>query len=153
MNIKILGVSLLLFVGCAEFKTPHFEKIDSIVVNDISGNTVTLLANAHFKNPNLVGGTFTTDSIQVIINDIPVGTLSAQKEFKVPSKEQFTVPLRAVIPLEKIYRNKNSLSGLLNTLILKKIKVAYKGNLIYNTLGIGYTYPIDIKEEIPLKKK
>lgn len=153
MKIIFFGISLLLFIGCVEFKKPHFEKVDSIVVGDISGNSVTLLANAHFENPNLLGGYFETNKIQVIINDIPVSTISSQEKFNVPSKEHFVVPLKAVVPLEKIYRNKKALGGLINTLILKKIKVAYKGSLIYYTLGIGYTFPIDVTDEISLKKQ
>ncbi len=147
-------IVVLFFVfSCNDFKKPEFIKIDSVQVEAVSGNTVTLSANAYFNNPNLVSGTFSSDGIQVLVNNVLVGNISSSEEFKVPAKKEFAVPLKAVIPLEKIYKNKNALEGILNSIFSKKVRVQYKGDLFYKALGFTYKYPIDITEDIKLKKK
>ncbi len=153
MNYKFLFFALFLLVSCNELEAPKFQTIDAISVKKINGNTITISAKAHFKNPNLLGGTFKTDSIQVFVNQVQVGTVSSTSDFTVPAKEEFSVPLQAIIPLEKIYTNQNSLGGIINSIFSKKITIQYKGDLIYKALGLHYSYPIDVTEEITLKKK
>ena len=74
----------------------------------------------------------------------------ASKEFKVPAKKEFSIPLEAQIPTQRIL-NKKNIGGLLNSLLNRKIKVQYKGDIDYKVLGFSDTYTVDRTEEVKLK--
>lgn len=47
-------------------------------------------------------------------------------------------------------RGTDAISSLISSLLKKKIKVQYKGKLIYKTFGFSYSYPIDETEMVKL---
>ena len=62
--------------------------LKNIKVVDSNIKNITLSADAHFINPNDVGGTLKTDNLKVFINDTEVAKFVSE-EFKVPSKKDF----------------------------------------------------------------
>jgi len=78
-----------------------------------------------------------------------LATISSES-FKVPAKKEFSIPLQAKIPSEKIL-NINNLGGLLNSLLSKKMTVQYIGDIKYKVLGFSHTYKIDKTEEVKIK--
>ena len=142
----------MFFVSCQEIQHPEFQRVETITIENITVNDLTVRANVLFNNPNLLGGTFNTEKITVYINDVPVGSVSANEDFKVPLKNTFTVPLQITVPIEKIYKNKNGLLSILQGVLRKKINVNFKGNLIYKIGGLQYKYPIDTTEELIIKR-
>ncbi|WP_299064126.1 hypothetical protein [uncultured Polaribacter sp.] len=146
---------LLLFLlinSCTVKEKPVFVRVDNIKLVSFAADTIRLKANAFFTNPNDVGGKITTEEIKVIINDEEVAQISSD-EFKVPAREEFSMPLLAVIPTKRILEsNKNGfLGGLLNSVLKKSIKVQLKGNLKYNVFGFSGDYAIDETEDIKIK--
>jgi|TARA_B110000240_G_C13470049_1_gene440523 hypothetical protein len=137
--------------SCAVNKKPLFIKVDDVKIVSASSDTIRLKAAAFFENPNGVGGTISTDEIQIIINGASIATVSVG-EFKVPSGAVFSVPLTAVIPTKKVFQNNKNgiLGGLINSLLKKSIKLRFKGNLKYKVFGFSNTYPIDKVQEIKL---
>ncbi len=87
----------------------------------------------------------------MIVNGAEVAQVSS-KEFKVPAKKEFAIPLVVEIPTRQIFKNNKNgiLSGLLNSILNKSIKVQFKGELRYKVLGFSKVYPIDKTEEIKL---
>lgn len=151
---KIIGLLLLIGMasGCAINKKPVFIKVDDVQVISVQMDTLRLAANAYFKNPNDVGGKITTEEIKVIVNGAELAQVSSE-EFKVPSRQEFRIPLKVVIPAKKVFENNRNgiIGGLINSLLNKTIKVQFKGDLKYKVLGISKTYPIDKTQEIKLR--
>ena len=142
----------LFFFSCSVKKALVFLKVDDIKIINITSDTIRLGANAYFNNPNDVGGKMYTDQIKVIINDAAIAQVSSDV-FKIPSRKDFTIPLKIAIPSKQIFENKKNgiLGGLLNVLTNKPVKVQLKGNLNYVVLGFKKEFIIDTIEEIIIK--
>jgi len=146
---------LVLFIviySCSVNKEPVFIKVDNVKILSFAADTLNLKADAFFENPNDVGGLISTENLSIIVNDIEVAHVSAE-EFKVPSRDKFTIPLTAKVPTKSLLdTNKNGvLGGLLNSLITKKVNVRIKGNLEYVVFGFKKEFLVDESEEIKIK--
>jgi len=143
---------ITLLSSCTFNEQPVFLKIDNVKVISFKDGVVSLKADAFFENPNDVSGKISTDEIAVIVNDIEVAKVFSD-EFSVPAKENFTVPLTANIPANKILEaNKsNALNSILNSLLTNKINIRFKGNLKYTVFGYKSEFLVDEVEEIKIK--
>ena len=148
----ILIASLLVLASCAVTKKPVFVKVDNVKIIDLNKNTITLGADAFFKNPNDIGGKFYTDSIQVWVNGAKLAKVSSEP-FKIPARKQFAIPMVVEIPIKRVFENNRNgiLGGLVDSFLNKSIKVRYVGNLYFRTLGISKTFPVNTVQEIKIK--
>jgi hypothetical protein len=148
-NLLYFTLLILLISSCSVNKQPTFIKVDNVKVSSFSGDTIRLKAEAFFTNPNDVGGKISTDEIKVIVNGAEVAHVSS-KEFKVPAREEFVIPLVVVIPAKKVFENNKNgiLGGLLNSFLKKSIKVQFKGDIKYKVFGYSSVYPVDQIQEI-----
>jgi hypothetical protein len=151
-NVLYSFFLFLVISSCSVKESPVFLKIDNVKIISFAADTIRLKADAFFENPNDVGGKISTDEIKIIVNGAPIAQVSSE-EFKVPARDNFTVPLIAVIPTKKLFDNgKNGiLGGLLNSFLKKSIKVQIKGDLKYNVFGFSNIYHIDKTEDIKIK--
>jgi len=147
-NLSFLLIFTLVF-NCSVKEKPEFLGLENIKVLDSNIKNITLSANAKFNNPNDVGGKLKTDNLKVFINDIKVATFSSE-EFKVPSKEDFEIPLTVTIATDSII-DKKSLGGLLGSLISQQLEVHYKGEIKYKVLGYSSTYDVDKTQKVKIK--
>ena len=144
-------VLVLVLSSCSLQKEPVFIKVDNVKVLSIAADTIKLKAIAFFENPNNVGGSISTDEIKIYVNDTEVAKVFSEK-FKVPAKDNFSIPMIAYIPTKNILNsNKNGmLGGLLNSLLTNKIKGRIKGNLHFSVFGFKKEFLIDKTQEIKL---
>lgn len=145
----ILSTILITILSCSVKEKPEFLRVNNIEVLESTTEYVTLTADAYFMNPNDIGGELKSDGIKVFINDNEMATVSS-KSFKVPAKKEFSIPLKANIPTDSIFSNKN-IGNLLGSLFNKKLKVQYIGDIKYKALGFTYVYEIDKTENIKIK--
>ncbi|MFY0712899.1 LEA type 2 family protein [Seonamhaeicola sp. NFXS20] len=145
----ILSTILLAVFSCSVKEKPEFLRIENIKVLESTSKNITFTADALFLNPNDIGGKLKTDAIKVFVNDNEMATVST-KSFDVPAKNEFSIPLKAVIPTDSIFSNK-SISGLIGSLFSKKIKVQYKGDIIYKVFGFSYTYNVNETQNVKIK--
>lgn len=138
-----------LLFNCSVTEKPEFLKLDNIKVVDSNSKNITLSADAFFLNNNDVGGTLKTDDLKVFINDNEVATIVSD-EFDVPKRKNFTIPLTVKVDTEKLI-DKNSLGGLLGSLISQKLKVQYKGEIKYKIMGYSSTYSVDEIQDVKIK--
>lgn len=148
-HVLLLLTILTSFFNCKVNEKPLFINVENIKVVESNSKNIILSANALFMNPNDIGGTLQTDEIKIYVNDNEVGYVSTER-FEVPAKKEFTIPLKATIPIDSIISNKN-IGGLIGSLFSKKIKVQYKGDIIYKTLGFSYRYDVDETEDVKFK--
>ncbi|TYA71484.1 LEA type 2 family protein [Seonamhaeicola marinus] len=150
MKRKVLIIlSTILFIGCTVNEHPEFLKVENIKITESSSKEITITADAYFLNPNDIGGKLKTDAIKVFVNDREMATVST-KTFDVPAKKEFSIPLKTKIPTDSILNTKN-IGGLINSLFSKKVKVQYKGDIIYKTFGFSYKYQVDRTDNIKIK--
>jgi hypothetical protein len=148
-NAVYFFLLFLVMSSCSITKKPIFIKVDQVEVVTATSDTVRLKAAAFFENPNSIGGTISSDKIEVFVNGEAIATVVVSP-FKVPAKEEFFVPLTAVIPTKRIFENNKNgiLGGLLNSFLKKSIQVQFKGNLKYKVLGFSKTYLVDKTTQI-----
>ncbi|MGB0981404.1 MAG: hypothetical protein ACPGUH_04810 [Winogradskyella sp.] len=148
-KLSLLSLTFLLLFSCSFTEYPEFVGVENVKIIDKNFKTFTLSADAHFKNPNDVGGTLKTDQLNVFINDMEVATI-VTKTFDVPSKKEFTIPLTVKISTNKIIDKKN-IAGILSSFTSKKINLQYKGIIDYKVAGFSSSYDVDYSEEIVVK--
>ncbi len=150
---KLIFIPLILLViSCSVKEKPLFVKVDNIEVIDATLETIELTADAYFINKNDVGGTLESKGIEVFVNDISVANVSSEA-FKVPAREEFSIPLKVIIPTKEVYeKNKDGLlGGILSSIISQKMKVQYKGTITYSTFGFSYDYEVDRTQDVKIK--
>ncbi|PQV50506.1 late embryogenesis abundant protein [Jejuia pallidilutea] len=145
----ILLTILCTFFNCKVNEKPLFVSVENIKVVESNSKNIILSADALFRNPNDIGGELKTDEIKIYVNNNEVGYVST-KSFEVPAKKEFTIPLTATVPVDSLISNK-SIGGLIGSLFSKKIKVNYKGTIVYKALGFSYDYAVDETEEVKIK--
>ncbi|MCC1484789.1 LEA type 2 family protein [Winogradskyella immobilis] len=138
-----------LFFNCTFTETPEYTGLQNIKVLSVDNKTITVSADAHFNNPNDVGGQLQAKDLKLYVNDSEVALINS-KPFDVPSKERFTIPLTVKVETNKII-DKKSLNGLLSSIIAQKIEIQYKGKINYTILGYSSTYAVDETQNIKLK--
>ena len=140
------------FFGCNIKEKPEFIGVKNIGIAKASLDTINLKANAIFKNGNDLGGTLLTNEIMVFVDSTCVATVSS-KAFKVPPRDEFTVPLLVRFPTSKLFQEGNG--GLFGTILKQvldnKVVVHFKGDLTYMLAGFSFDYPIDHSQEILIK--
>ncbi|WP_298427837.1 LEA type 2 family protein [uncultured Kordia sp.] len=143
---------ILLIVSCSVKEKPLFVKVDNIEVINATLDIIELEADAYFINKNDVGGTLESKGIEVFVNDVSIAHVSSES-FKVPAREEFSIPLKVVIPTKEVLeKNKNGLlGGILSSILDQKMKIQYKGTITYSTLGFSYDYEIDRTEDVKIK--
>ncbi|EDP96169.1 LEA type 2 family protein [Kordia algicida OT-1] len=152
MKKLIIIPLLLLLVSCVVKEKPLFVKVDNMQVVSSSLDSIVLTADAYFLNQNDVGGSLESKNIDVIIDGIPVAKMSS-KVFDVPARDEFTIPLKVVVPTKEVFeKNKGGLlGGILNSLVNKKMNVQYKGTITYTKFGFSYDYEVDRTQEVKIK--
>lgn len=141
-----------LLLSCSISKKPEFRYIDQIVVKNISMRDITLSADAVFHNPNILKGSLSIDDLHVFVDNIEVGTISS-KQFDVPAKEEFSIPLEGSFSLSKIYNNSknNILNSVLKVVQTDSLEIQYKGTIRYHLGEFSYPYTLDKKQNISIK--
>ena len=150
--MKRFAFILLFFTlvfNCAVNEQPEFLGLENIKVVDSDIKNIILSADAHFINPNDVGGTLKTDNLKVYINDTEVAKFVSE-EFKVPSKKDFKIPLTVSIATDSII-DKKSIGGLLGSLISQKLEIQYKGEIKYKVFGYSSTYDVNETQNVKIK--
>ncbi|WP_452221037.1 LEA type 2 family protein [Lacinutrix salivirga] len=148
-KLIILLTLLITFLSCSVKEKPVFLRVDNIKVDDSNSKFITLTADAYFINPNDISGELKTDEIKVFVNNNQMATVTTES-FKVPAKKEFSIPLSANVPTDSLLSNK-SLGGLLGSLLTKKMKVQYKGQIKYKVFGFSHTYDVDQTENVNIK--
>ena len=148
-RLIILSTILLTFFNCSVNEKPEFVGVENIKILESTPEYIVLTANAMFINPNIVGGELQTNDIKVFVNDNETAFVTSEK-FQVPANKEFSMPLKANIPIDSIFGDAN-ISELIGSLLTKKIKVQYKGVINYKVLGYTATYNIDKTENIKIK--
>lgn len=151
-KILLLSTIFVLTASCSISNKPTFKYIDSIEVTNISLDRVTLNANAVFNNPNNLKGKLSINDIHLFVDDMDIGSVSA-KQFDVPAKTEFTIPLQGTFSLSKVYKeNKNDILGsILKVIQTDSITVQYKGSIKYYLGNFSYPYTIDKEQKIRLR--
>ncbi|WP_369995819.1 LEA type 2 family protein [Winogradskyella sp.] len=148
-RITFVLLFFLLVFNCTVNKQPEFLGLENIKVINSNLKSITLKAEALFKNPNDVGGTLKTDNLKVYISDKEVATVMSD-EFTVPTKQNFTIPLIVAVATDSVLNEKN-LGGLLESLITKNLKVQYKGEIKYKVFGYSSTYQVDETQHVKIE--
>jgi len=148
----ILLTIALIIVSCSVSEKPQFINVENVHVVRADMDSVILTADANFHNPNDISGTLASDDLMVLINDIEMAKVTSIP-FKVPANKDFTIPLTVSMETKKVLEEQGGslLGGILNTIMQKKLKVQYKGNIKYKVLGFSHSYPVDKTEEIKIK--
>jgi len=152
ITLLLLFISLT-FTSCKVTEMPEFKEVKNLKIIDTSIQNFTLQADILFSNPNNIGGTLQANDIHIFVDDIDVATIESD-EFKVQKKNEFTMPLKTIIPFEKVFNdNKQTLlNNIMNVITKKNVTIRYAGKIRYSLGLFHYDYPLSYKQELSLRK-
>lgn len=151
-KLIVLLASILLFGACKFREKPDFIRVDRIDLGKVTLQEITFEADAVFANKNNIGGKLVTDNIDVYVDDVLVGNLKT-KEFYVPAKDTFTIPLQGKLAADKILKKDGNsiLSNILSIISSKKIEVRLEGDIVFKKGPFSYTYSINKTSKVDIK--
>ena len=116
-NRSILALSILfLFAACnTEAIEPKFQKVENIIVNDLTVSNVMISGDAVIYNPNPVSIYLNEVEVAIFANNIEVGHVNQSKQTEIAKKSDFSIPLTAKFNPQKLF--KGNLRGLLEILM------------------------------------
>ncbi len=124
---------LLIFSACSSPKSPEFLRMENVQFKSMSfleGPSVTLVGDAIFHNPNLLGAKVTAIDFDVFINEKKVTRIQEEVSATMKANAEFSLPLSFEIPLEKVIEDIQPTIGD----IFKKKMVGYK---LKGTINVG----------------
>lgn len=138
----VLFYILILFVAisCKKLEAPVYESVDNIEIKDRSSNSVTIMANVNFHNPNNYRITLKHADIDVLLNDKPITNFTKKYNLKIEKQENFTVPVEISFSMADL--NTNVISSAINALLGKKQVLSYKGNIKIKAYGVRIKVPV-----------
>lgn len=139
-------------VACKYQEKPKFIRVDRIELGNVSIKEIDFEADAVFTNSNHIGGKLVTENIDVFVDEILVGNLRT-KEFKVPARDTFMIPLQGKIATDKIIQKKGQslLNNILSIVSAKKVKVRFEGDILFKKGPFSYTYKVNQTNELDIK--
>lgn len=150
-----LFVLLVLLAACStEAVEPKFQKIENIVVKDLSATNVVIEGVAVIYNPNIVGITMDNVDIDIYANDILVGNVKQSNSIEIEKKSNFYLPLKVSFNPKKLYETdlNSFVNAALNSYLNKKVEMLYKGSASFKVKSLPFSIPIDYDDEILLKE-
>lgn len=152
--IKIsFSIALLLFVSsCKEVQDPVFKRIHKVEIKNLNLDNIELATIAEFYNPNGVSLNIDKWDIQLIANGINMGKVELQIPSTIPSKQDFKLPMTISFPPKKLLEKKGGiLSGILSSVLDRKLELEYKGYIIVEILNVKVKIPVEEYQELELK--
>lgn len=151
MKQLIILLVLIFSLSSCVSKKIEYQKVENIKILALNSESITISADAVFKNPNILGGKVIPENIIVYLDNNEITTVKST-EFKVPAVKNFAVPLEVTIPFNKLPGNENGgiLGAVLGSLN-KTYNVTFKGNIKYRVAGINSNYTINHTESLNLE--
>jgi len=139
-------------VACKYQEKPKFIRVDRIELGNVSIKEIDFEADAVFTNSNHIGGKLVTENIDVFVDEILVGNLRT-KEFNVPARDTFMIPLQGKIATDKIIQKKGQslLNNILSIVSAKKVNVRFEGDILFKKGPFSYTYKVNQTNELDIK--
>lgn len=137
---------VVLLPSCAEFKDIEIGEIQAVHLKHLSYGKLGLDVVLSIKNPNKVDFFLVKSDVRVILNDIPVGTLSNIKKIKIPGGSQSSVTFPVNLKMNGILSN---VLALLSMTSGRDVHVKMEGHIKAKVYLFARTIPIE--EEVSLK--
>jgi len=147
-----MALMALTSVACKYQEKPKFIRVDRIELGNVSIKEIDFEADAVFTNSNHIGGKLVTENIDVFVDEILVGNLRT-KEFNVPARDTFMIPLQGKIATDKIIQKKGQslLNNILSIVSAKKVNVRFEGDILFKKGPFSYTYKVNQTNELDIK--
>lgn len=154
MRVKIILLLFIssLFLNCSIKKEPKFTGIKQIKIVDKTSRSIQFEVLLEFKNPNLLGGTFSSENLSVYVNDFNLSQLKSPL-FEVPALSDFTMPILVSLDAKSFKgRELEIISSILKIGMNKKIDLKIEGPLDYKIIGYSSVYNVKYEDSIDLNK-
>jgi LEA14-like dessication related protein len=138
-TLGFAGICLITFMtSCREPKDLEFRSFKNISIENIGFSAANLNVDVLFYNPNNFGLELNRTDLDIFIDSAYLGHSSQDLQIKVPSRDEFSIPMKVQLDMKNLL--KNSLSGLLNKQVMirmiGKVRVGKAG--VYKTFDLNY---------------
>ena len=155
-NTLFFLLSLLALSACnRDAIEPKFQKIENIIVKDLTASKVKIDADAVVYNPNPISIQLNNIELDVFANDLKVSHISQTKVSEIAKRDNFNIPLSLSFNPTELFQD--NLIGLLESALgsyqQQKVDLKFIGYAQFEVKGIKFTVPIEYEDEILLKEE
>ena len=152
MKTKLAYVLISVFLfSCSGPQEPEFERVENIKHIQKGKLEYTLTADIIMSNPNPISAKLMKTDLDIFVNEVKVGKVKQRLYTEVGANSEFTIPVKCDFSASEILKNQNnSIGGLLNVLLDKKVDLQYVGSVKLKVAGLEFDVPVDFKQEIKL---
>ena len=150
-NLLLYMLLVSVAVSCNINKPAEFIGIENVRIESSDNREVVLLADAKYRNPNHLGGQVKSVNIHVFVEGNEVAQMQSTKDFVIPKREEFTIPLKTTIPWNSLTKNKDLLGSIFDVALSKEITIVMKGDMKIDFKVMNYTYKIEETKNVHIK--
>ncbi len=157
MKKSLLSLFILLLLGSCNTDAiePKFQKVENIVVRDLSATKVNIEADAVVYNPNSVSIFMNSIELDVYANETLVGHVSQTRQTEIAKKDNFSIPLAVSFNPTRMFKDNpmGLLESAVNAYTNQKVTLELEGSAQFEVKGISFNVPIAYQGEILLKEE
>lgn len=157
-NLLFLVVLFTTILACTKdqiFKDPEFRDISEVEILSANLDSVIVTANCTMYNPNIIPLDLSNMDFNVRVNEQESGTVQQTMTAQMPSKSEFTFPVRfAFSPKEVWGEDGSSLIGLgLQIFANKEFDLYMEGTVKAGAKGVFVKVPFEHEQKVDLRRK
>ncbi len=141
---------LVLFIACGSFKEITLTAIEKVQVIKMSQQGVEAEATVRINNPNQFAFTIYGSDVYVTLNGMKAGKSHLSENIRINANSNDAYIFKIKSDFSNF--NFNDFPKLLSLSMSKNLTVELTGNLTVGKLFVKRSYPVDIKQNVPISK-
>jgi len=108
IRVQITAIVLVSLIGCSSIVEPTFQGLENVNLNSLTLQkpySVTLTADASFKNTNPMGANITEMDFDVFLNGKKATHIRQDLQVKMPANSEFDLPIKVKVPLKEVFQD------------------------------------------------
>jgi len=138
----VFFLGIIFLPACTGFKNIEIEEVEAIRFDHLSKGKLGLEVDLSIKNPNRIDIFLVKSDLQVLLNDMPMGTLSNFNKIKIPGGSQNTVTFPVDVKMDGVLKNVLAFVSIASG---KDVRLKLTGNLKVRYLLVTRTIPVAIE--------
>lgn len=136
--LSAIVISITVFLaGCKEPKDLEFKEIRNSKLGNIGFSKATLTGDVVLYNPNNFSLELSRMDLDIYVENTLFGHTSQTVQVKVPSRQEFTLPLTLDVDIKNLLKN-----GALS-LMNKEVNIRALGSVKVGKMGVYKSFPVD----------
>ncbi len=149
-KLLLLSVISIALLGCDALQKPEVKDIRNIDVLKVTQDEMELTADLIVHNSNPIGLDLASAQLQILIDDIELGTMQQNLDVKMPPNADFSLPIQLKLDLTRLYKGDllGAIGKGLQMFSKRSIRLRFLGDIKAGKAKVKFKVPVDQTKEI-----